>query len=96
MGSQLSTLSLSLVGLFQEEFRLGALWCSYIELELGGALSGVQIRASLMQFTLRLSSVISVGEEFRLGALWCSYFELELGGVFPGVFPVRGHLMHLS
>jgi hypothetical protein len=53
MGSRLSTLSLSfsLVVLFQEEFRLGALWCSYfeLELELGGALSGVQISGSLKQ-----------------------------------------------
>jgi hypothetical protein len=34
------------VGLFQEEFRLGALWCSYFEVELGGALPGVQDRGS--------------------------------------------------
>ncbi len=36
--------------LFQEEFRLGALWCSYFEVELGVALpGGVQIRGSLVQ-----------------------------------------------
>ncbi len=55
MGSQLSTMSLSLVGLFQEEFRLGALWCSYLELELDGALSGIQIRGSLKAVTFSLS-----------------------------------------